>query len=73
MRRVSLGELGFALAALLFFSLFIFIVAIPKPESCKQTGAKRQITSFVIAGRVIVPYTFEQPVYKCSKKENTND
>jgi len=67
------GEIVLALGMLLAVGLGVLAITAPVPENCKPTGETRPMTSFVLVGTIAVPYTFKQPIYKCSEKKNIND
>lgn len=49
-------------------AMMVFVVVAPVPKNCKITGITK-VQSFILVGSVIVPYTFEQPIYNCTKTE----
>ena len=67
------GEIVLAIGMLLVLGLGVLAITAQGPENCRPTGETRSVTSFVLVGAVPFPYTFQQPVYKCSEKKNTND
>ena len=67
------GEIALVIGMLLACGVGVLTIITPAPENCKATGETRSMTSFVLVGTIPVPYTFEQPVYKCSEKKNIND
>ena len=67
------GEIVLALAMLLALGVGVLAITAEVSENCKPTGETRPMTSFILVGTIAVPYTFEQPVYKCSEKKNIND
>jgi hypothetical protein len=67
------GEIVLALAMLLALGMGVLAITTQVSENCKPTGETRPMTSFILVGTIAVPYTFEQPVYKCSEKKSIND
>jgi hypothetical protein len=67
------SEIVLALAMLLALGVGVLAITAPEPRNCKPTGETRPVTSFIFAGEVTIPYTFQQPVLKCSEKKNIND
>ena len=63
------AEMGLALGMLLVFALAVLTITSPEAKNCKRTGATRSTTSIIIVGPVLVPHTFQQPMYKCSEEE----
>jgi hypothetical protein len=63
--------LGFGM--ILALVLAVLAITAPEPEGCKRTGATRSTASVIAIGPVIIPYTSQEPVYKCLRKKNSND
>lgn len=64
------GEIVLAIGMLLALGLGILAITAQEPEDCRPTGKTRPVTSFILVGVMVVPYTFQRPVYECSKKEH---
>jgi hypothetical protein len=67
------SEAVLGLGMMLAMVLAVLTITAPEPKNCKPTGETRPVSSFILVGAVVVPYTFQQPVYECSEKKNTND
>ncbi len=67
------GEIVLGLGMMFAMVLAVLTITAPEPKNCKPTGKTRPVTSFIFAGEVTIPYTFQQPVLKCSEKKNIND
>jgi hypothetical protein len=67
------SEAVLGLGMMLTMVLAVLTITAPEPKNCKPTGRTRPVTSFIFAGEVTIPYTFQQPMLKCSEKKNIND
>jgi hypothetical protein len=50
-------------------ALLLMAIAItaPVPKNCKITGTV-EVHSVILVGSIIVPHTYDQPIYDCAKQ-----
>lgn len=73
MNRESIGKAIFAIGIALTLILAIVLATAPEPPNCTRTGATRSVASSIILGTTVIPYTYQQPIYKCSAREGASD
>lgn len=48
-------------------SIMTIAITVPVPKNRKITGTVK-VYSFILAGSVVVPYPYDQPIYDCTKQ-----
>jgi hypothetical protein len=43
-------------------------ITVPVPKNCKITGTVK-VHSVILVGSLIVPHTYNQPIYDCAKQD----
>lgn len=63
------GEAVLGVGMLLVIGVGVLAITAQEPRNCRPAGETHPVTSFILAGGAIAPYTFQQPVHKCSEKK----